>query len=37
MPISPLALELCGEPRKPEQLVFEDLLDTCGFPNGWSD
>jgi integrase len=25
MPISPQALELCGEPRKPEQLVFEDL------------
>ncbi|MDR0542931.1 MAG: site-specific integrase [Dysgonamonadaceae bacterium] len=27
MPISPQALELCGEPRKPEQLVFEDLPD----------
>jgi integrase len=25
MPISPQALELCGEPRKPTQLVFEDL------------
>jgi len=25
MPISPQALELCGEPRKPNQLVFEDL------------
>jgi len=25
MPISAQALELCGEPRKPEQLVFEDL------------
>jgi integrase len=27
MPISLQALELCGEPRKPEQLVFEDLPD----------
>ncbi|MDR1371641.1 MAG: site-specific integrase, partial [Dysgonamonadaceae bacterium] len=27
MPISPQALELCGKPRKPEQLVFEDLPD----------
>jgi integrase len=27
MPISPQALELCGAPRKPEQLVFEDLPD----------
>jgi integrase len=27
MPISPQALELCGELRKPEQLVFEDLPD----------
>jgi integrase len=27
MPISSQALELCGEPRKPEQLVFEDLPD----------
>jgi hypothetical protein len=27
MPISRQALELCGEPRKPEQLVFEDLPD----------
>jgi integrase len=27
MPISPQALELCGEPLKPEQLVFEDLPD----------
>jgi hypothetical protein len=27
MPISPQALELCGEPRKPNQLVFEDLPD----------
>ncbi|MCE5331477.1 MAG: site-specific integrase [Bacteroidales bacterium] len=27
MPISQQALELCGEPRKPEQLVFEDLPD----------
>jgi integrase len=25
MPISPQALEFCGEPRKPNQLVFEDL------------
>lgn len=25
MPISPQALTLCGEPRKPEQLVFENL------------
>ena len=25
MPISPQALELCGEPQKPNQLVFEDL------------
>lgn len=27
MPISPQALELCGEPRQPNQLVFEDLPD----------
>jgi integrase len=27
MPISPQALAFCGEPRKPEQLVFEDLPD----------
>ncbi len=27
MPISQQALELCGEPREPEQLVFEDLPD----------
>jgi integrase len=27
MPISPQALELCGEPCKPNQLVFEDLPD----------
>jgi len=27
MPISPQALEFCGEPRKPNQLVFEDLPD----------
>ena len=27
MPISPQALKLCGEPRKPNQLVFEDLPD----------
>jgi integrase len=27
MPISPQALELCGEPQKPNQLVFEDLPD----------
>jgi integrase len=27
MPISLQALELCGEPRKPEQLVFEDFPD----------
>jgi len=27
MPISPQALELCGSPRKPNQLVFEDLPD----------
>jgi site-specific recombinase XerD len=27
MPISPQALELCGEPRKPEQFVFESLPD----------
>ena len=27
MPISEQALQLCGEPRKPEQLVFEDLPD----------
>lgn len=27
MPISPQALELCGEPRKPNQLVFENLPD----------
>jgi integrase len=27
MPISLQALELCGEPRKPEQLVFENLPD----------
>jgi integrase len=27
MPISPQALELCGEPRNPNQLVFEDLPD----------
>ena len=27
MPISPQALELCGEPRKPNQLVFEYLPD----------
>ena len=27
MPISMQALELCGEPRKPEQLVFENLPD----------
>jgi integrase len=27
MPISSQALELCGEPRKPNQLVFEDLPD----------
>jgi integrase len=27
MPISPQALELCGKPQKPNQLVFEDLPD----------
>ena len=27
MPISQQALDLCGEPRDPEQLVFEDLPD----------
>jgi integrase len=27
MPISSQALELCGEPQKPNQLVFEDLPD----------
>ena len=27
MPISPQALEFCGEQRKPNQLVFEDLPD----------
>ncbi|GAB6012810.1 site-specific integrase [Viscerimonas tarda] len=27
MPISAQALQLCGEPRKPDQLVFEDLPD----------
>lgn len=27
MPISPQALELCGDPRQPTQLVFEDLPD----------
>jgi integrase len=27
MPISEQAYQLCGEPGKPEQLVFEDLLD----------
>ena len=27
MPISEQALQLCGTPRKPEQLVFEDLPD----------
>jgi integrase len=27
MPISPQAFELCGEPQKPGQLVFEDLPD----------
>lgn len=27
MPISQQALELCGNPREPEQLVFEDLPD----------
>ena len=27
MPISQQALDLCGEPREPEQLVFEDLPD----------
>src|SRR5574344_1446439 len=27
MPISEQAYQLCGEPRKPEQLVFEDLPD----------
>ncbi|MDR0941300.1 MAG: site-specific integrase [Bacteroidales bacterium] len=27
MPISPQALEFCGEPRSPNQLVFEDLPD----------
>ncbi|MDR3235627.1 MAG: site-specific integrase [Prevotellaceae bacterium] len=27
MPISAQALQLCGEPRKPEQLVFEDFPD----------
>jgi integrase len=27
MPISEQAYELCGEPGKPEQLVFEDLPD----------
>ncbi|MFD2939120.1 tyrosine-type recombinase/integrase [Flavobacterium notoginsengisoli] len=27
MPISEQALQLCGEPRLPEQLVFEDLTD----------
>lgn len=27
MPISDQAYQLCGEPRKPEQLVFEDLPD----------
>jgi integrase len=27
MPISPQALALCGEPQKPNQLVFEDLPD----------
>jgi integrase len=33
MPISPQALELCGEPRKPEQLVFEDLPDPSWISN----
>jgi integrase len=33
MPISPQALELCGEPRKPEQLVFEDLPDLSWISN----
>ncbi|KAF2334616.1 site-specific integrase [Flavobacterium nitrogenifigens] len=28
MPISQQAFQLCGEPRLPEQLVFEDLTDT---------
>ena len=27
MPISPQALEFCGTPQKPNQLVFEDLPD----------
>ena len=27
MPISQQAYQLCGEPRNPEQLVFEDLPD----------
>jgi site-specific recombinase XerD len=27
MPISPQTLVLCGEPQKPNQLVFEDLPD----------
>ena len=27
MPISKQAYQLCGEPRNPEQLVFEDLPD----------
>ena len=27
MPISPQALEFCGSPQKPNQLVFEDLPD----------
>ncbi|NDW09361.1 site-specific integrase [Dysgonomonas sp. 520] len=29
MPISQQALDLCGEPREPEQLVFEDLPDSA--------
>ncbi|MDR1198161.1 MAG: site-specific integrase [Prevotellaceae bacterium] len=33
MPISPQALELCGEPRKPEQLVFEDFPDPSWISN----
>ena len=27
MPISQQAFQLCGEPRRPQQLVFEDLTD----------
>jgi integrase len=33
MPISAQALQLCGEPRKPEQLVFEDLPDPSWISN----